>query len=192
VYTRFFLEQIFHAYDRNLIGKKVCELGNNSWDTRLNGMLKARESMTVCETAQEFFKHKGSTLKQYNRTPPMGQQAILAKDVFENSIDTLPAFKQLHDLTQEGGVMILNCPLGVTHHLGSISIAALVHLSQVNQYDVPFLAVSTENGDCMERVNTNQLYSSSKLKELLYKFNECIDLRVAATFIKTTNKEFQS
>lgn len=192
MYTKFFLEQILHAFEKNLVASQVCELGSNSWDTRLNGMLKAKDSITVCETPQEFFKQKGSTLKQYNRTPPLGQKTVLAKDVFENSIDILPAFNQLHHITAPNGVIIMNLPIGITCHVGSISIGALIHIAQVNHYEVPFFAISNENGDVIEKINTNSVYNTSKLKELLYKFRETIDLRLAATFIKTSEEDFQT
>ncbi len=192
MYTRFFLEQILHAFERNLVAKQVCELGKNSWDTKLNGMLKAKDSINLCETPQEFFKQKGCVLKQYNRTPPENQSTVLAKDVFENSLDILPAFEQLHDITSPDGTMIMNLPIGITSHIGTISIGALIHIAQVNHYDVPFLAISNENGDVIEKINTNNVYSTSKLKELLYKFRETIDLRIAATFIKTSDKEFKT
>ena len=73
MYTNFFVQQILHAYDRDLVASQVCELGRNSWDTRLNGLIKAHRSQHVCETSAEFFKSQGSKLTQYVRTPPENQ-----------------------------------------------------------------------------------------------------------------------
>ena len=192
MYTNIFLKQILHAYSKNLVAKNVCELGKNSWHPNLNKILKANVShLTVSETPQEFFKQMGSKLTQYQRTPPPNQNTVIAKDVFENSIDIIPAFKQLHDLTATNGVMIMNCPIGVTSHVGSISVMGLINIANKNDYGVSYLAIGNEHGDCIEKINTAQIYSTTKLKELLYKFRETIDLRISATFVKTSDKEFQ-
>ncbi|MDA9002803.1 hypothetical protein N9J19_00375 [bacterium] len=192
MYTNFFVQQILHAYDRDLIGKEVCELGKNSWDTRLNGLIKAHRNQHVCETASEFFRSQGSKLTQYTRTPPSDQTTVLGKDVFENSIDVLYAMKSVHDITAPLGTMLINCPIGVHHHIGSISIAGMIFLAQKNNYNISYLSVSNDSGHCVERINSEAEFTTSKLTNLLYKFKESADLRIAANLTKTSDQEFKT
>jgi hypothetical protein len=116
---------------------------------------------------------------------------VLGKDVFENSLDILHAFKQVHDTTAPLGTMILNCPIGVHHHIGSISIAGIILIAKNNNYNIPYLAVSNDNGDVIERINAEADFTTSKLHNLLYKFKESANLRIAATFTKTSDQEFK-
>lgn len=192
MYTNIFLKQILHAYGKNLVSKEVCELGVNSWHPKLNKTLKAHlPQLTLCEKPHEFYKQMGSKLVQHQRTPASNQKTIVAKDLFDNSIDVIQSFRQVHELTATNGVMILNMPIGVTHHIGSISVMGMIHIAKTNKYGVSYLAIGNEHGDCLEKINTAQQYTSSQLIDLLYKFRESIDLRISATFIKTSDKGFE-
>lgn len=194
MYTKFYVMQITHAINRGLAKHSVTELGPNKWDTRINGWLKANNvDKSLAETVHEFYNSYGLKLKQYNTEPKGTHDCVICKDLFENSIDYLNVIRSIHNITRPGGTMLFNLPIGITQHLSCMTVAGACHLAKVNDYSVAYLAISNNNGDCLEKINSEAAMSELKLREILYKFTSTQDLRLAVTYLKPSKqKEFKT
>lgn len=191
MYTRFFVKQIVHASKKGL-GSTVCELGMNSWDPRINKWVKSiNPEYHLSETPKEFFKQYGSELRQFQSNPKGTFQTVIAKDILENTWDAVKVLGDVHNITKVGGTIILNLPIGIHHHMSTLSITGVIHIAEQNQYDISYLAISTNDGGYIEKINSGADMNTTKLKDILYKFRETADLRLAVTYKKTIDQEFK-
>ena len=75
--------------------------------------------------------------------------------------------------------------------MSTLSITGVIHIAEQNQYDISYLAISTNDGGYIEKINSGADMNTTKLKDILYKFRETADLRLAVTYKKTIDQEFK-
>jgi hypothetical protein len=198
MYTEFVCDQLAFAHDKEYLNdKKVIEVGSSQWDSKYNRYMKARlPGFMLAQSTTEMFSRLNAG--QYTSYPS-------DKDIAENTtadivcsfgwmqtrVDPLGAFSTLHDLTNPGGLLILNCPLGITSAMSTMTVNQLIHIRHANKYECPYLTIANHSIQFKTRLDSKGIFNNKDIKELLYKFRETPNLAVGVIFKKTSLDSFK-
>lgn len=195
MYTESQVEALIWAYNKGILGTSVMEYGINEWDSKLNGYCKSRvDRFILSENLTMFYKNlEVSDFRQFPRKPKKKLQfdTVIAKDFVDSSFDLRAMFANVHDCTKEGGLIVVNSPIGVSSAMVSMTPNTVAHLVRKNGYEVPYFRVETESRTFSVQLNSSKHYSTRELQGALYKFRETFNLRISVIFKKMNDEEFK-
>ena len=195
MYTDSLVEQMLWASQKGILGNNVMEYGNNDWDPKMNGLCKARQAdWVLSDNLTTFYMNLGvSNFRQFPRKPEGDIQfdACVGKDFIDGGFDLPNLFAEIHNRTKEGGLIIINSPIGISSAMIAMTPNAVSYLKKMNGYDVPYYRIETETRTFSVQINSDTSFTSRKLRDQLYKFREVQDLRLSVIFKKNSNEEFK-
>ena len=195
MYTDSLVEQMLWASQKGILGNNVMEYGSNEWDPKMNGLCKVRQAdWVLSDNLTTFYMNLGvSNFRQFPRKPEGDIQfdACIGKDFVDGGFDLPNLFGEIHNRTKEGGLIIINSPIGISSAMIALTPNAVSYLKKKNGYDVPYYRIETETRTFSVQINSDTSFTTRKLRDQLYKFREVQDLRLSVIFKKNSNEEFK-
>lgn len=195
MYTESVCEALIWAHGKELLGDSVVEIGNQEWQTKLNGYCRSRmKEWVLSENLTMVYKNLGvADFKQFPRKPKNKLQfdTVVSTDFVDSGFDVGGLFKEVHDSTKLGGCMIFNVGVGLSSAMCSLTPNSVAYLCKKNGYDVPYFRIETASRTFSVQLDSRKLFNTGELREQLYKFRETFNLRMSVIFKKTSNDDFK-